>query len=384
MTSEKCSALLARRKKLEHGLKERTWRLFDFEYPGEADCWNEMYRICKESNWISCTFCDCTEAEHIEGTREVFCRGCSKTYSFTANNFFKGTKKPRAMMAAIYFLESGVQISPSNIMQRLGGAYSSAWGRNAKLNFLLVRRMNPDDCLEIPTVLMKELFGRRSSRTPALEHPVAEQIEMEKDTLGTLQPNLNPSGFIGTHHSSLDEHSEDGSTNLPSDLSPEAVEIYELITNEPTSFDTLAELSGMKAGQLAASITFLEIAGLIALSCVDHYVRCKKSNTVGNGRKTDTPAWRQSLDQLKISKALVEKAANVINDFIEDVQEVHHRISRKNLQLYFADYWCRKDGERWGRGALLKECLGSRPIGRLEIEHYVTPLFAQVFVGSAA
>lgn len=406
MTSEKCSALLARRKKLEHGLKERTWRLFDFEYPGEAECWNEMYRICKESNWISCTFCYCTEAEHIEGTREVFCRGCLKKYSFTANNFFKGTKKPRAMMAAIYFLESGVQISPSNIMHRLGGAYSSAWGRNAKLNLLLVRRMNPDECLEIPTVLMKDLFGCRSRRTPALEHPVAEQIEMEKDTLGTVQPILNYSEIGGMHHSSLDEAveiksimpsqsdisefnktnelSEDASANLPSDLSPEDLEVYELITNKPTSFDTLADLSGMKAGQLGASLTFLELAGLIALSFGDHYVRCKKSKTLSIGRKTATPTWEQSLDQLKISKALVEKAAIVINDFIEDVHEVHHKISRKNLQLYFAGYWCRKDGKRWGRGALLKECLGSRPIGRLEIEHYVTPLFAQVFVGSAA
>lgn len=375
MTSGKCSALLARRKRLEHDFKERTWRLFDFMYPGEAECWNEMFRICKESHWISCTFCDCTEVEHIEGTREVFCLSCSKASSFTANNFFKGTRNPRAMMAAVYFLESGVKISPSNIMRRLGGAYSSAWGRNAKLNLLIVRRMNPDNCLEIPTVLMKDLFGRRSRRTPALEHPIAEQLEMEEEALGPGQSDIS-------EINKTNEPCENGSANLHSDLSPEDIEVYELITNEPTSFDTLADLSGMKAGPLSASLSFLELAGLVALSFGDHYVRCQENKTLSVGRKTGTPAWEQNPDQWKISDGLLEKAATVINDFIEYVHEVHHRISRKNLQLYLAGHWCRSDGERWGRGALLKECLGSRPIGRLEIEHYVTPLFANVFVAS--
>jgi DNA processing protein len=50
-------------------------------------------------------------------------------------------------------------------------------------------------------------------------------------------------------------------------------EIYELITSEPVQFETLCEQSGMATGELSATLTMLELAGLVQREPGDWYAR---------------------------------------------------------------------------------------------------------------
>jgi DNA processing protein len=50
-------------------------------------------------------------------------------------------------------------------------------------------------------------------------------------------------------------------------------EIYEMLSNEPTHFDVLCEMSGMNAGELSATLTMLELAGIILRHPGDWYSR---------------------------------------------------------------------------------------------------------------
>jgi DNA processing protein len=50
-------------------------------------------------------------------------------------------------------------------------------------------------------------------------------------------------------------------------------ELYELITSEPVHFDTLSNQTGMDTGELSATLTMLELAGLISRDPGDWYSR---------------------------------------------------------------------------------------------------------------
>lgn len=55
-------------------------------------------------------------------------------------------------------------------------------------------------------------------------------------------------------------------------------EIYELLSNEPTHFDVLCEQTGVQAGEMSATLTMLELAGLVTRHPGDWYSRPENSN----------------------------------------------------------------------------------------------------------
>jgi DNA processing protein len=62
-------------------------------------------------------------------------------------------------------------------------------------------------------------------------------------------------------------------------------EIYEMLSNEPTHFDVLVERSGMTAGEMSATLTMLELAGVIARHPGDWYSR-QDPGTIGYEQPT--------------------------------------------------------------------------------------------------
>jgi DNA processing protein len=50
-------------------------------------------------------------------------------------------------------------------------------------------------------------------------------------------------------------------------------ELFEMLSAEPTHFDSLCERSGMAAGELSATLTMLELAGVVSRHPGDWYSR---------------------------------------------------------------------------------------------------------------
>jgi len=57
-------------------------------------------------------------------------------------------------------------------------------------------------------------------------------------------------------------------------------DLYELITGEPVHFDVLCERTGMNAGELSATLTMLELAGVVSRHPGDWYSRSKDATTI--------------------------------------------------------------------------------------------------------
>lgn len=178
------------------------------------------------------------------------------------------------------------------------------------------------------------LLFRRSRETPARRHPSAEQEEVERKLWLEKMKN-----------GQLDN-------SLESQLAGSEKAVYGLLSDQPTTFDKLKVNTDLDTGILTSALMMLELAGLARRSG-DQYVR-HASNLNG------------------VREILDDDTAQIVADFLDYVRIIFHGISRKNLQLYLAAYWCDVDGRRWQPGALLHACIQSRPISGREILAFVS------------
>lgn len=69
-------------------------------------------------------------------------------------------------------------------------------------------------------------------------------------------------------------HSTEAGTDAPVvELYGREKEVYEMLSNEPVHFDLLCERTGMSAGELSATLTMLELAGVVTRHPGDWYTR---------------------------------------------------------------------------------------------------------------
>jgi hypothetical protein len=117
----------------------------------------------------------------------------------------------------------------------------------------------------------------------------------------------------------------------------------------------------MAPGELSATLTLLELMGLIKRLPGEFYARQISHHT--NTRADEKHP----------------NASALVDGSIKFIRETFHGISRRYLQLYLAAYWCWGDRKRWTLGALLQHCLEVGEISSFEILSYVSPQMVQLF-----
>ena len=97
---------------------------------------------------------------------------------FTAGTFFDGIRHVRAWLAAIWMKENGASLTSAKLHRLVGIAYSSAWHILKKINTVLQEEMQ--EGYDVASTFFSITYCKRSRETPAREHPIAEQEELEK------------------------------------------------------------------------------------------------------------------------------------------------------------------------------------------------------------
>ncbi|MCA9801176.1 MAG: hypothetical protein KC777_04280 [Cyanobacteria bacterium HKST-UBA02] len=282
---------------------------------------------------LICVFCDGRDLARDRGSRVLLCRGCGKEVWLTAGSFFHRKKLLRPWLAAIWMMEHGVFINASQLKRLLNIAYSSAHYILRSLACVVEEQSSSASEL-VPSSVFLQIFARRSSETPAREHPREEERVLQEQ-----------------------EESHENLDNLPVDLSglPDAQqEVYMHLAQGPLSVDHLCARTGLDAGPVMAALTMLELDGLIQQSSGVCYERV----------------------MVALQGPFSEGALKAIDGAIGYVQRVFGGISRKYLQSYIASYWCSTDKRRWGPGDLLEACLrrGDKPT------IFMTPLMVRITV----
>ncbi|MBC8000781.1 MAG: hypothetical protein IAF58_22730 [Leptolyngbya sp.] len=212
---------------------------------------------------------------------------------------------------------------------------------------------------EISTTLFTEVFFRRSGESPAQQHPSAEQSAVNQHLAEDAE-----------NKQSDNDESNSEEANLTADevMSDTEREVYAHITFEPIQLDDLLEkLPHLDIGRILASLTTLEVAGLVQSLPGGIYLRIKTAGSSGSLFTLITDANLQSFRRIK-----------------EFIFSLYHGVSRKHLEKYVALFWFFFKREQWKSGELLKLCASIGHISGRQITQSVTPPLMKIPIACLA
>jgi hypothetical protein len=328
------------------------WQQFNSKFPTEEDCVAELSRQLFYPHGARCPNCLSQDIILRQFGRIFKCGYCKKTTWVTARTFFERIRSARPWLGAMWLMDHGLSFSALRFHKLAGIAYSSALNMLKKLRMVIQKQIESTS-IAVPSAFFTQSMRKRSRETPARGHPVAEQEELERQ--------------------SLDDASMSASSGVPvqepvgvSELCGLEKELYEILPTEPADFDSLCELSGRDPGELSAALLLLELRGL---------ARCM----LGNLCVRAAPAEQQDAGESAGGGDSVEKwTKTLVAGVIVHLDVTFRGISRKYLQNYLAAYWCHVDRTRWYPGSLLEECCRSHAISYRMLLACVSPLLVML------
>jgi transposase-like protein len=322
-------------------IDETICRLYEFlllHFPTDEDCLNELIRLFIGA--LKCNECGSNDLDRIGNNRFAKCRRCRKTTWLTARTFLAGIKKPRAYLLQIILIGNGIAISASGLARIVGIASSSAQCIVKKIDAAVQSVMGTGG-IQVDCRHFFQCISKRSTHTPAKEHPLAELAEA-----GNAAQCLSKSG------KSLN-------ANTMPKLSADEELVYKLLSEAPITIDMLAEKSGLPINNVSAVLTILELGGLTKMCPGNNFIKCQPPG--------------------KPAPKLSKKAKRFVDASVELIRQTYKGVSRKYLQNHLAFCWSIKDRSRWSVKALVKACAKFGPITDAEVNSYVSPPVVLLF-----
>lgn len=305
----------------------------------ESNCELIALSACAKRTTICCPRRECGFLNTIpnNGKRVFPCGGCSKNISITAETYFHKVQKfkPRLIMMELY--ERGIVLS-ANQLAKLTGVSTDTASRTLKRLALMAISEIRNLGIEIASALCADAVCRRTTKTPAGEPPIAEEALLQ------LEANS--------------QKNESASLEML-DISEEDKLVLQEISESGISFDQLAQKLALSIGVLSATLTVLELKGLIEKQFADSY---KPSKTM------------QLSMIMQEGDSTNEHNGKLAKNFVSFVKDFFQGLGRKYLQLYSTLDWIAKDRSRWPSNSLIEFCASNRCVSEEEIEEYVTPL----------
>ncbi len=341
-------------------LRERVEKI-DFLFTHDADYLEYLYGFVPGG--LKCKFCESTNLSKEYGDRTALCLPCGKITHLTASTVFHGVRMVREWVITICLLEDGSSFSESMLAEVIGMARSSVSAMMKKL-FLIVSTHMGEKSVVTNSAEFLPVVCKRSLETPAKKHPRAEQIVF--DELACGEPGESIEGIVEkaiagifqnvtTNESATIPQGTTVGDNAP-DLWANEKKVFLFLSGDPVGFDSLSHSLNFNAAELSATLTTLELAGLIEPVAGNRFVR---------RRFILSPTIARS-DQANAQVDLVP--------FFDFIRNTYHGISRKYLQPYLGAFWCFIDRKRWTVGALFRACLKAPRITNTDLLSFVSPL----------
>ncbi|MBY0357933.1 MAG: hypothetical protein K2W82_08015 [Candidatus Obscuribacterales bacterium] len=339
---------------------------FNKRFPTEKDCLKELYRRIYGKKLLKCRYCGSDNIERLRRSRIAKCKSCYKKLWFTSGTFFNRIKLAKPWLIAIWLLEHQIVVSSSRLHKIAGIAQSSALSILKKLTTVIQSHMEEDTL--IASAAFSSIFCKRSRETPARSHPQAEEDDENKEAEGE--------GSVGKGKGKEEEEDADDENDkvLTPQLKEEERQIFDLLSNEPISFDALCRLTQMTAGTMSAALTMLELKGAITRLPGERYIRFSTNQeekpTI---RKATTAAVAATIATTQQKRNITDETNKLVNDSIDFIRFNFHGISRKYLQNYLAAYNYSAVSPKRQPNSLLDLCLQFGQLQYIHILDYVTP-----------
>ena len=348
---------------------DTVWEKFVSRYPTEESCLDQIYRLILGGT-IECLYCEGADIYKNDSGRVLTCGDCRRQTRPTAGTFFHGIKYARPWLALIWLSGHGVTINSWQFHKLVGIAYSSALNIFKKLTLVIESQM-AQDFQSAPSALFDLLICRRSLETPRRKHPREEGDANEEQSVVDQLQDPTPQTGAGTSRSAPTDWFGFGTMGNDEPQNAE-MDVLAILSTKPFQLDVLSQQTGMPASALSATLTMLEISGLVTRMPGDWYVRC--------GSAAGSPGSTRSNGDLY---DLSFETTNLVEQIVAFVRNAFHGISRKYLQLYVAAHWCLTDRKQWGYGTLLNSCMKFRRLHYRDILAYVSPPLIRISPGQS-
>ncbi len=300
-------------------------------FPSDAACLREFWRRTYNTDEAYCQFCNTSQPDFSFNKRSFKCRTCKRKNSVTAGTMFENVRLPGPWLARIWFFENRVAISSNQFSQLFKIAPSTSMNIFKKIMLSALETLPPPD---IPSSDFQCVLIKRSSETPANEHPRSE-----------LQSNANV---------------EKVESVPPPELEKNDALIFDLLQlGSRLSIDQLLSRSLLGISELAASLWTLCDLGLVTRLPGDLHERVEKPS-------------RPSMDGLSPERLAQVRAA------ITFIRSTNHGISRKYVQLYLCAFAIISNHQKWNSGALLRACCAAIKTTDAQVRAYVSPYYLSV------
>jgi hypothetical protein len=346
-----------------------SWQKFLSLFPTEQHRLAEIFKRLNDDGELRCKKCLGKNLNMDIGDRSGDCRDCYTTTWFTSGTFFDGMKKVTAWLGCIWLMEQKVDFNAPDLARLAGVANSTAWEIHKRVTIVANSCMQAEDiAISVSSAHFLCAIWRRTLKTPADEHPIAEQDEIEKGELKS--PNFDQNSTTQTQATTAASQSTEPATCLPSQLCGTAKILYECLSDDPVHFDMLCQQTPEPVQKVSSILVMMQLDGLVVHLPGDLYIRSSDASP---------PAKPKIQPGIELLACDIRSGLEIdIASFIKFIRKDFQGISRKYLQLYLAAHWCYVDGVRWPTGSLLHACRRFRAITYNDIRAYVSPLFVKV------
>ena len=315
-----------------------------------------LFKMLTDKQILRCLYCFKQTFVRCDNKRKILCLSCGRKQSFTTGTFLEDTRRASTLeyLFLVTLLEEGLQFSASEFSRHSTVVYSTSLNMIKKCAYVIVQSFPCEDSVKLVHCSeIERAIARRSSETPAREHPKAEQQEPSPDE--TIPPKTI------TKQITIESTGEVFSYEFPeilerelAELTAQHLEIFATIAESPCYFDDLcARFKNEWSMDVAIKQSTLEVVGLVA-------------------RKLDY-LYRHPNSIPKAKAIGADLDPNLKRSILSFILEVFGGISQKASQLYIALHWICNDREYWSQGKLLDKILASPPVTDNDIRSYVSP-----------
>jgi hypothetical protein len=308
----------------------------DAEYGSELGYERAALEDIAMRETIICKQCNFENSIETSEQRMLLCKKCKKEIWLTADTFYHKARLFRPRIVIPHIFEHGIVISINQAAELLDVSNHTAKLVYAQAGIVVTKRI-AENAVDVPSQFCIPVVCRRSTQTPAREHPAAEELAVQQQ--------------LKEDRAASEPHFESGNLN------EQQRQLLAALSDEPATFEYLSEKTGLNSAELSAQLMHLELLDLVQ-SCPGNKFKLAVSLSLHGA--FDNPA------QVARAESLAKTFSYFIKDYFQGV-------SRKYLQIYASLHWISQDRKCFPKYSLRKLFASHSHISYDEILAYVTP-----------
>ncbi|CAN5618450.1 hypothetical protein BH11CYA1_BH11CYA1_18590 [soil metagenome] len=351
----------------------KLWPIFEARIPDDESALAFLLQTLLVNSSLHC-HCKIAFKNKFQkkSARTLNCKVCKKEIWITASTMFNRVKHLKAWLGAIFLIGHGAVVTSNKLAELAGTAISTALNivRTTGLVIEGERQNEPiDSSYKVPSMDFVSIFCRRSLITLPRLHPSIEEDEQQAHEEDQEEKkHQKKSTTTASAKENRRTEQEQPPARQTSDLSPEELEVLQLVKDDPLTQDQICQQTTLAAGSVAGILVILEIDGWI-LSHTDGRFRKRKQKVIKAKEENQSTTNKRTKSNRREQSRMMSLTATAINL----TRSIRGGISRKYVQIYLSTMWCQLDRERWNEDKLLQAFLRAPDISYQDILDYESP-----------